>query len=137
MSKYVVLKDSYGNELVLTQEQAKDHVLVHHDNMIWAIHPFQDYVNGDWVELCFLPTYNGVWDEELQENVFIPETWNEAHENDPLIIYKHFYHNLAHPGKKPRWGFTSPWKEDIEKDPYCIYSYTKPWIVEDDEKGGE
>lgn len=130
--KYVVLTDSYGNELKLTEEQAKRHVSIHNTNMVWAHYPFQRYKDGDWCEVCFLPTYNGIWDEELQENVFCPETWDEDDADKPLTIYRHYFHNLALPHEKPSWGFTSAWKSDREKDPNAIYSYEKEWIIEED-----
>ena len=129
--KYVILTDCYGNKLELTEQQAKEHVIVNGNNMIWAIHPFQQYKDGDWVELCFLPTYNGIWDEELQENVFCPETWDEDNEDEPLTIFRHYYHNLALSHEKPRYGFTSSWKSDEEKDPNAMYSYEKEWVFEE------
>ena len=129
--KYVVLVDCYGNEMKVTEQEAKDHVLVEGNNMIWADCPTQKYKEGDWVELCFLPTYNGEWDEEVEDYVFVRETWDPKYEDEPLTIYKHFYHNIALPWEKPNWSFTHPWDSDKEKDPNCIYSYQKEWIIED------
>ena len=116
MKKHIVLVDCYENRIELTEKQAKKYVADRNTNMFWAVCQHQNYKEGDWVEVAFFPAYNWEWDEQSQETVFCPYTWDDD-DHGPLTVTRHYFHGD---------GFASPW----ESDPWSWYE--KPWIVDEE-----
>jgi hypothetical protein len=88
MTKGIILKDSKGNWLGVTEQWAKSHLGF--NAMFWAIAKGENYSSGDYCEVACWPACNGKWSEEEQDFIFVPYYWDED-DDDAVHVFNHGY----------------------------------------------
>lgn len=113
MIKGVVLSDSRGFKIGVSERYIKEVGIYRHNGMFWATNDkeYFRYADGDYCDVAFWPFYNGDLNPESGEVEFCVPVYTG--DNEKVSVGRHFYHE--HGFSEPEWYFGSAYTSDREK----------------------
>jgi hypothetical protein len=89
MTKGVILRDSKGNWIGVTEQWAKSHLGF--NAIFWSYKKGENYKKGDYCEVVCWPACNVVWNEEKQDYIFVPYYYWDEDDCETVHVYNHGY----------------------------------------------